>query len=159
MLQDKNYNIAVISDTHGHLSKPLIEELTKADIILHAGDIDTPGTLDTLQKFGRLIAVRGNMDINPAFKHLPSEEMVEVRGTRFYIRHDLDRLDILPEASNIDILISGHTHRTADETRNGVRYLNPGSASLPRMGAAPTMVKLTLDKCAKVHVEWISLAE
>ncbi len=159
MNQISNYNIAIISDTHGHLSKVLIEHLRKADIILHAGDIDTPSTFSALKKLGRVIAVRGNMDMNPAFKNLPTEEMIDIKGTRFYIRHDLSRLDLQPEASNVDVFISGHTHRTADEIRNGVRYLNPGSASLPRMGTAPTMVQITLSKHSKVRVEWITLEE
>jgi len=154
-----NIYIAVISDTHGYLSKALIEQLKKADIILHAGDIDTPGTFSTLKKLGRLIAVRGNMDMNPAFKDLPSEEMVDIQGTRFYIRHDLSRMDLLPEASDVDILISGHTHRTTDETHNGVRYLNPGSASLPRMGTPPTMAQITLSEHTDLRLEWITLEE
>ena len=159
MNQNSNYHIAIISDTHGHLSKVLIENLRKADIILHAGDIDTPSTFSALKKLGRVIAVRGNMDMNPAFKNLPTEEMIDIKGTRFYICHDLSRLDLLPETADVDILISGHTHRTADETRNGVRYLNPGSASFPRMGTPPTMAKLTVREHSKVRMEWITLEE
>ena len=159
MCQNDSCKIAIISDTHGYLSKPLIKELNQVDIILHAGDIDTPSTFGNLKKLGRLIAVRGNMDMNPAFKQLPAEEMVDIQGIRFYMRHDLGLLDIVPEASDVDVLISGHTHRTADETRNGIRYLNPGSASFPRMGTAPTMAKITLTKHSKIHVEWITLEE
>lgn len=159
MNQISNCNLAIISDTHGYLSKALIENLKNADIILHAGDIDTPSTFATLNKLGKLVAVRGNMDMNPALKHLPIDEMIDIEGTRFYMRHDLSRLDLQPEASNVDVLISGHTHRTTDETCNGVRYLNPGSASLPRMGAAPTMVQITLSKHSDIRVEWIALEE
>lgn len=159
MNHNSNCNIAIISDTHGYLSKVLIEKLKSADFILHAGDIDTPSTFSALKKMGRLIAVRGNMDMNPAFKDLPIEEIIDIQGIRFYMRHDLSRLDLQPEASNVDVLISGHTHRTADETRNGVRYINPGSASLPRMGTAPTMAQITLSKHSDVRVEWIALEE
>ena len=159
MCQNDSFNIAIISDTHGYLSKQLIKELNQVDLILHAGDIDSPSTFKTLNKLGRLIVVRGNMDMNPLFKQLPVEEMVDIQGIRFYMRHDLGLLDIVPEASDVDVLISGHTHRTADETRNGIRYLNPGSASFPRMGTAPTMAKISLNQNFKLHVEWITLEE
>jgi predicted phosphodiesterase len=43
--------------------------------------------------------------------------------------HDLARLDLDPKARRIAAVISGHTHRPHSEVRNGVLYLNPGSAA------------------------------
>jgi putative phosphoesterase len=65
---------------------------------------------------------------------LPPEELVELGHRVFYIIHDLHRLDLAPEAAGIDVVVHGHTHRPDNMRKDGVLYLNPGSASYPRAG-------------------------
>ena len=41
--------LAILSDTHGLLRPEVWEHLKTADAILHAGDINDPGTLERLR--------------------------------------------------------------------------------------------------------------
>ena len=65
-------NIGVISDTHGSLSKKARSVLSRADVIVHAGDIDTPEVLAALEEIAPLVAVRGNMDYGNWAAQLPA---------------------------------------------------------------------------------------
>lgn len=131
--------IGVLSDTHGHLDDALTATMDGADLILHAGDIDRPDVLERLASLGPVIAVRGNMDWGPWSHHLPDEEIVEAGAVLIYMIHDLTRISLVPETADIRIVISGHTHRPEMIMKNGVLYLNPGSASSPRGGHQATM--------------------
>ena len=44
-LKNNPFLVGVISDTHGHLSARAAELLDGVDLIVHAGDIDTPEVL------------------------------------------------------------------------------------------------------------------
>ena len=59
--------------------------------------------------------------------------------------HDLKQLDIDPAEQGIDVVIAGHSHKPLHEERNGVLYLNPGSAG-PRRFKLPISVGI-------VHIE------
>ncbi len=53
--------------------------------------------------------------------------------------HDLDELDLDPAAGGFAVVVTGHSHRPAMETRDGVLYINPGSAG-PRRFSLPVAV-------------------
>jgi putative phosphoesterase len=131
--------IAVLSDTHGTLSAEAIEVLGNADLIIHAGDIDTPDVLEALRGIGPVVAVQGNMDGGPWTKGLSRTEMVEIEDVRIYVLHNIDRLDLDPRAAGFDAVISGHTHRPDIREDRGVLFLNPGSAAWPKAKNLPTM--------------------
>ena len=136
--------IGVISDTHGLLRPQALEALRGVDLIAHAGDI---GNLDVLTQLGRIArvhAVRGNMDRGPWSEMLPDSEVAGSEEARLYIVHDLNHLDLDPAAAGFRAVITGHTHRPHVEERDGVLYLNPGSAG-PRRFSLPTTV-------ARLHV-------
>jgi predicted phosphodiesterase len=56
-----------------------------------------------------------------------------------YVLHDLAELDLDPAAAGFQVVVSGHSHRPAIEERNGVLYVNPGSAG-PRRFKLPIAV-------------------
>jgi putative phosphoesterase len=149
--------LGVISDTHGHLPPPVIDAFRRVDAILHAGDIDTPAVFDALQRLAPVIAVRGNMDRGRWAAGLPPAEIVTLGGLQVYMRHDLSSLDLDPAAADIRLVVSGHTHRPAAETRDGVLLLNPGSAVLPRGSQAATVALVTLD-AQRISHRWVALA-
>lgn len=124
----KAMTVGIISDTHA-LLRPAVEEiLAGCEHILHAGDIGDAKTLDRLKRIAPVTAVRGNTDFGSWANDLPPTEMVDIRGIFFYILHDIVRLDLEPTAAGIDVVVSGHTHRPELVRKNGVLYLNPGSA-------------------------------
>ncbi len=134
--------IGVISDTHGSLDKAAIDVLRGVDLIIHAGDIDTPQVLKALNRTAPVTAVRGNMDGGRWAAGLAVTEVVAAAAKQIYVLHDLQRLDLDPAAAGFSAVISGHTHRPAIEHRQGVVFINPGSASYPRWDSAPSVAVL-----------------
>jgi putative phosphoesterase len=131
--------VGVISDTHGLLRPEATQALKGAELILHAGDVGNPDVLDRLRAISRTVAIRGNVDTGEWASALPETDVVEIGQLQVYMLHDLARLDLDPKAAGFAAVISGHTHRPHSEVRNGVLYLNPGSAG-PRRFNLPLAV-------------------
>jgi putative phosphoesterase len=134
--------IAIISDTHGSLPSKAVQILKKADLIIHAGDFDSPDVFKTLREMGSVVAVRGNMDGGPWTMQLPQTDVVEIEGIMIYILHNLDRLDLDPATAGFDVVVSGHTHRPRIKKKQGVLFVNPGSLGWPRSNHPPSMALL-----------------
>lgn len=131
--------IGVISDTHGLVRPEALSALAGSELILHAGDIGSTAVLEILGRIAPVAAVRGNCDRGLWARGLPDTEVVEAGGRLIYILHDLKELDLDPAAAGFRVVISGHTHKALVEERNGVLYLNPGSAG-PRRFDLPVSV-------------------
>jgi putative phosphoesterase len=136
--------VGIISDTHGLLRPQAIEALKNSDFIIHAGDVGDPQILLELEKLAPVTAVRGNIDQEPWAKKLPETEVLEAGGLTIYILHDLKQLDLKPEAAGFSAVITGHTHKPKQETKNGVLYFNPGSAGPRRFSLPITVGRLTI---------------
>ena len=133
--------LGVISDTHGLLRPEALRALREVKLIIHAGDVGAPEILSQLKNIAPVFAVRGNVDTQPWARELPETAVVEVAGLSFYVLHNLGELDLKPEASGFRAVISGHTHQADQQERNGVLYLNPGSAG-PRRFQLPVTLAL-----------------
>ena len=117
----------IISDTHGSLRPEVDRAFEGVDLIIHAGDIGKSEVIDDLREIAPVHAVRGNMDGGWALA-LPVTEVVEVGETLLYVLHDAYQLDLDPVAAGFSAVINGHTHKPAIVWRDGVLFLNPGSA-------------------------------
>jgi putative phosphoesterase len=137
----RSYTIGVISDTHGMMRQEALDALQGSDLILHAGDVGGQEILDALEAIAPVYAVRGNMDGGAWAQRLPQTQWVEVGEVTFYILHDLDKLDLIPRAAGISMVVSGHTHLLRASIRDGVHYLNPGSAG-PRRFSRPVSLAI-----------------
>ena len=131
--------VGVISDTHGLLRPQALTTLDGADLIIHAGDVGDPQILSQLRAIAPTRAVRGNIDTGAWAAVLPMTDVVEMGAVHLYVLHDLAALDLDPKAAGFAAVISGHTHRPAADVRNGVLYLNPGSAG-PRRFKLPIAI-------------------
>jgi len=120
--------IGLISDTHGLLREEALTALGGCELIVHAGDVGRAEILDALRAIAPVVAVRGNVDTAEWAEALPLSEVVEANGARLYILHNLNELDLNPRAAGFDIVITGHTHRPVQFEKNGVLFINPGSA-------------------------------
>jgi uncharacterized protein len=129
-------NIGVISDTHGLLRPEALEVLRGSDRIIHAGDVGDAEILDQLALIAPVTAVRGNVDQGAWSRKLPQTAVVEAGGVSMYVLHNLEELDLKPEAAGFAALIYGHSHVPKQEMKNGVLYFNPGSAG-PRRFKLP----------------------
>lgn len=131
--------IGLISDTHGKARAAALDALRGAVWILHAGDIGSPDVLDALGQIAPVHAVRGNNDSGPWAEPLPLSMTLSWQGTRLHLVHDLHDLVLDPVRSGISVVVSGHSHKPSVEQRDGVLFVNPGSAG-PRRFSLPVAV-------------------
>ena len=148
--------IGVISDTHGLLRPEATRALAGVDLIVHAGDVGKPEVLAELKAIAPVFAVRGNVDTGPWAKELPVTTIVDAGAARFYVLHDLEELDLRPEAAGFHAVISGHTHEPQQSVKNCVLFLNPGSAGPRRFSLPVTLALLGMDK-RPWKVEFVTL--
>jgi putative phosphoesterase len=149
--------IGVISDTHGLLRPEAVAALRSSDRIIHAGDIGDPAILDELAAIAPVTAVRGNIDTETWATKIPATEVLEIGGISIYVLHDLQQLDLKPEAAGFAAVVSGHSHQPLQETGNGVLYFNPGSAG-PRRFRLPISVGRLIIRNGKLSGEITTLA-
>lgn len=155
---------AIASDIHGsaYWCEKLLAAVdeAEADQLVLLGDILNHGPRNALPKeyapaevarllnerAATILSVRGNCDSEVdqmmlAFPCLSDYALIADNETRLLCTHG--HLDILgpgiqlPEGS---VHLSGHTHIKRDETINGIRYLNPGSTSIPKDGSHSFLV-------------------
>ena len=113
-------------------------------MIIHAGDVGHPDVLQALAAIAPVVAVRGNNDRGPWASRLRETERVNLGGIVLYVLHDLATLAIDPVATSVDVVITGHSHRPGITRRNGVTFLNPGSAGPRRFSLPIAMARLTV---------------
>lgn len=131
--------IAILSDTHGLLRQHVLAELSVADCIIHAGDINNPSIVESLLEHGDTYIVRGNNDKDWA-EALPQSLTVIIEGVRFFIVHNKN--DIPKNLCNVDVIVYGHSHKYSAEVINGVLWLNPGSCGKRRFDLDITMCRM-----------------
>lgn len=154
---DNNHHlIGVISDTHGLLRPAVGKAFAGVELILHAGDVGKQEVLEELRKLAPVVAVRGNTDHGGWAQQLPLQEIVEVAETVIYLVHDLNALDLNPAAAGFQVVVSGHSHDPYVVRKNGVLYLNPGSAG-PRRFSLPISLALLKIDGGRLMVELIDL--
>ena len=149
--------VGLISDTHALIREEALRVLAGSDHIIHAGDIVTPEILERLRRIAPVTAVRGNNDRDAWAKTLPEYEVVEFGVVTVYVRHDRAELDIDPAAAGLRACIFGHSHKPLVERRDGVLYVNPGSAG-PRRFKLPIAVGELLIDGERVDARIIELA-
>lgn len=150
--------VAIVADTHlpsrVQTMPDWIEDLLSgADRTIHAGDFDTPQAhFDVaVMAGGELTAVVGNMD---ARLGLPRVATLDAGDVRFAVTHGdghgtaaayRRHLVEMARARDADIAVGGHTHRVLDEVIDGIRVLNPGSATGADPASAPTAMMVDCD--------------
>jgi putative phosphoesterase len=136
--------LGLISDTHGLLRKKALGALRGSELILHAGDVGAPEILESLREIAPVVAVRGNVDAGALAEALPLTKAVEAGEVRIYMLHILQELDLDPGASGFSIVGSGHSHKPGESLKDGVLYVNPGSAGPKRFNLPVTAARLDL---------------
>ena len=137
--------IGLISDTHGLLRPEASTFLRGCDHIIHGGDICEQRILDELVAIAPLTVVRGNNDVGAWARDIPETALFELGGVRFYAIHNLAELPIDPVAAGVRVVISGHSHRPLAQERDGVLFVNPGSAGPRRFKLPISAGELLLD--------------
>ena len=146
--------VGLISDTHGLLRPQAVALLCGSDFIIHAGDIGDPHILDALATLAPVTAVRGNVDIGAWSAALPETAVLAIGPVRIQVLHRIE--DLVP-AAGFQAVISGHSHKPGHREKDGVLYVNPGSAG-PRRFSLPISVGRLTIAGPSVSVELIELA-
>ena len=131
--------IGILSDTHGRLREAVLKKLALCELIIHAGDIGNVTILDQLRSMGKVIAVNGNVDHGLWSASLKESEYVDFYGKTILVIHNINDLKMNPTSENVDVVIYGHSHRASKDYKNGVLYVNPGSAG-PRRFSLPVSI-------------------
>lgn len=138
--------IGVISDTHGLLRPEALAALAGASHIIHGGDIGAPAILAQLATIAPVTAVRGNNDHGAWADRIPQTAAIPWDETLIYALHDLNELDLEAGAAGVSVIVSGHSHQPSVRVRDGVLYLNPGSAGPRRFKLPVTLARLRREK-------------
>ena len=135
----EDITIGLISDTHGLLRPQAIAALTGVQRIIHAGDIGGPDILEALRSLAPVDAVRGNNDEGQWAAGVPAHLTLQIQGVCIHVLHDLKELDVDPVRAGFGVVIAGHSHRPDVTERDGVLFVNPGSAG-PRRFRLPVAI-------------------
>jgi putative phosphoesterase len=149
-------SIGLISDTHGLLRDEALRALKGSDLIIHAGDVGNPEIIVKLKSIAPVFAVKGNVDTEPWASPLPETEVVDTGAATIFVLHDVHALDLNPAAAGFHIVVSGHSHKPDRTERDGVLYINPGSAGPRRFKLPVTVAHLDLGQ-TPWKVEFIDL--
>jgi len=96
------------------------------------------------------------VDTEPWGKTLPETAVAKAGVVLIYILHDVRALDLNPVAAGFQIVVSGHSHKAGKSEREGVLYINPGSAGPRRFQLPVTVARLRLGGTA-YDVEFVDL--
>lgn len=152
----RSYSVGLISDTHGLLRPEALAALRGSCCIVHAGDIGDPAILEALGRIAPVTAVRGNNDTGAWARRLPETAVLDAGGARIYVLHHLKTLTVDPAAEGFQCVVAGHSHKPSEERRDGVLYVNPGSAG-PRRFTLPVSVGRLLVRNGEVQAKLIGL--
>ena len=145
--------VGVISDTHGLLRPEASAFLRGCHQIVHGGDIGRETVLQELASIAPTTAVRGNNDKGSWAESVPEAALVQLGEVLVYVIHDLAQLDLEPQAAGVNVVVSGHSHQPRIQERNGVLYVNPGSAGPRRFRLPITVAELEIEgRLVRSHI-------
>lgn len=148
--------IGLVSDTHGLVRPEALAALRGCELIIHAGDIGKPEVLDAFGGIAKLVAIRGNNDRESWAKKFPDVLDLRINGFKLHVIHNVQELELDPVKKKIHAVISGHSHKPATTVRDGIHFINPGSAG-PRRFKLPIAVGKLSIKSDKVEAKIIEL--
>ena len=130
--------VAVLSDTHLREGRTLPsmawQSLEGVDLILHAGDVVSPGLLADLKVIAPVEVVRGNCD-GWELASLPEQKIITCEEVRIGLTHGANGVGrTTPERAlhtfeqgSVELIVFGHSHIPYKERHEGVLLFNPGS--------------------------------
>lgn len=149
--------IGVISDTHGLLRPEAVTALGGVEQILHAGDIGSGEILEQLNLIAPVTAVRGNIDMGKAWAlSLPDRVELKLLNWTLLLLHDASEVVISEGHPQVDLVVSGHSHKPRWQQEGPMRWLNPGSAGRRRFSLPVSLALLDLND-QKISVEMVDL--
>jgi len=148
--------IGLISDTHGLMRPEALQALAGVDRVIHAGDIGGADVIEALRAIAPVDVVRGNNDKDPWGAKLPTWLALEFEGVGIHVLHDVKEMDVDPAAAGFRVVVAGHSHKPVVTERDGVLFVNPGSAG-PRRFSLPVTIGYLTVTAGTAHAQIKSL--
>jgi len=160
--------ILVLADTHvpDHaraLPAAVTRAASKAELILHAGDVTGVEVLHELAVHAPVFCVEGNND-GDAIRAWGAEERLEreVGGVPFAMVHDAGPAKGRPARlrrwfPRARAIVFGHSHIPMAFRDDGTWFLNPGSPTWKRREETPSMLSLTIDRRGGISPRIVAL--
>ena len=147
--------IDVLSDTHGRLSREVLDQLDGCDLIVHAGDITSEDDYVTLKALAPLRLCLGNNDWRGEYDpEVTRMVRFEYEGLHFSVTHYEEKLT----GDRFDVGVFGHTHvPECKRLGSGALMMNPGSPTFPRSSSGPTMGRIMVEDGHVLSAEIIKL--
>jgi uncharacterized protein len=158
--------VVALADTHAprrwkSCPPPVAEQLRRADLILHAGDVCTAPVLDELSGYAPVLAVLGNND-GPDVAAWGAEPTLQadLGGLQVAMIHDSGAAAGRPQRMRrrfpgADLVVFGHSHIPMDDQAGGIRIFNPGSPTDRRRQPRGTVGVLHIEAGRLVTAEII----
>ena len=137
--------IGLISDTHGLVRPEALQALAGVERIIHAGDVGGADVVEALTRIAPVDVVRGNNDKDAWGQQLATWLALEFDGVGVHVLHDLSEMDVDPAAAGFRVVIAGHSHKPRVTERDGVLFVNPGSAGPRRFSLPVTLGYLDIE--------------
>ena len=76
---------------------------------------------------------------------IPESATLDLGPVKLYALHNIGELAIDPVAIGVNVVVYGHSHSPTATRRDGVLYLNPGSAGPRRFKLPVSVAELLVD--------------
>lgn len=160
-------SVLLLSDTHlrdaARIPQAVLQLASRAQAIVHAGDVSEPEVLSVLEQFAPVTAVAGNVDSPQLQEQLELTQIIEVGGVRIGVVHDAGRADgrharlceLLP---GCDVRVYGHSHMPElTRASDGSWAVNPGSPTQKRRAQAHTVAWMQIDEDAVASLDLVEI--
>ena len=133
--------VLILSDVHGDIKtlSKIIDLNSDVDLKIYLGDFQIPREEQKKLTYNFDHVVQGNCDYPEISETL---KFIEANGVKIFITHghhysslqskiDFDKLFEKAKEMGADLILHGHDHIAAKESRNEIVRFNPGSTSYP----------------------------
>ena len=158
--------ILLLSDTHSHIDERILDFVSEADEVWHAGDIGDLAVTDAIAALKPLRAVYGNIDDHKARSTFPLDLKFDCEGMKVWITHIggypgkyNQRIREEIQKNPPQIFIAGHSHILKVQWDKSIQcmHLNPGACGVSGFHQMRTMLRFSIDKGSLKDLEVIEL--
>lgn len=160
--------ILLLSDTHGHIDKRILNYVQEADEVWHAGDIGSFDVTDRIAALKPLRAVHGNIDNTKIQMEFPRDLHFTCEDVTVWMTHiggypGRYTQRVLEVLGNLRprIYICGHSHilKVMPDKKLGLLHMNPGACGIQGLHSIRTMLRFLIDKAEIKDLEVIELGK
>ena len=158
--------VLVISDTHSYIDDRIIKYASKADYVIHAGDVGSFDVIRKLKSVSKVLFVYGNIDGNEIRSESNKFEFFKLNNLKILLTHISGKTPKYNKETLIkikeykpDLLIAGHSHilKIQYDKINKLIFLNPGAAGRHGFHLKRTMLRFEIKLNKIENLEIIEL--